>query len=131
MCYSSRMVGMDKGCMPFTFGVDIKPGMKEEELSFFNKNLEIKIDKRHKETTDLQTQLKDAYDLLVREKHRNFRMIQYKLRDIDKDIVGKLSKKVLQHKVHDLKDYSDLDCIYSEEALEAKAKASANKLEGR
>jgi len=58
-------------------------------------------------------------------------MIQYKLRDIDKDVVGKLRKKILQYKVHDLKDYSDLDCIYSEEALEAKAKASDNKLMGK
>jgi len=47
MLYSSRMVSMDKGCMPLTFGVDIKPNMKEEEFSHFSKELEIKIDKRH------------------------------------------------------------------------------------
>jgi len=33
--------------------------------------------------------------------------------------------------VKELKDYSDLDCIYSEEAMEAKAKASAAALEGK
>jgi hypothetical protein len=29
-----------------------------------------------------------------------------------------------------MNDYSDLDCIFSEEAMEAKAKASATKLSG-
>jgi hypothetical protein len=45
-------------------------------------------------------------------------------------LVHKLRNKVLEYKVSELKDYADLDCIYSEEVLEAKARSSANALEG-
>jgi len=69
--------------------------MSEEEAIFFNKSYELGIEKRFKANLDLQTQLKEAYELLVREKHRNVRMIQYKLRDIDAGLVNKLRKKIV------------------------------------
>jgi hypothetical protein len=50
MCYSNRYVSMDKGCRPLTFGIDIKPGMKEEEYSFFNQSVEINVGKRFDQT---------------------------------------------------------------------------------
>ena len=49
MMYSSRMAIMDKGVSKITFGVDIIPEMKEEEANFFNKSLEISIEKRFAE----------------------------------------------------------------------------------
>ena len=50
-------------------------------------------------------------------------MIQYKFNDIDPSLINKLRRKVMVHKVCNLKEFEDLDCLYNEAILEAKKNA--------
>ena len=97
--FASLFNKLNQGCTPITFGKDIKPNMEIEELQHTSKSFELEIEKRFERINDLNSKLNEAFELVTRTKHRNVRMIKYKLNDIDPSIIDKVRKKVLVHKV--------------------------------
>lgn len=114
MSFLEFMFKKDRGCITLTFGEDLKPNMLAEELEFINKSHEVGLVNRFEKNKARQASLKEAFELVTRTKHRNARLIDYKLHDLEECLVYKLRKKVLVHKAVSLKRFDELDALYGE-----------------
>lgn len=131
MSFLEFMFNKDRGCLTLAFGEDLRPNMMVEELEFINKSDDVGLDKRFEKNKARQASLQEAFELVTRTKHRNARLIDYKLHDLEGCLVDKLRKKVLVHKAVSLKRFDDLDALYGEHAIQGKAQNISSSIENK
>ena len=108
--YLRWMVEKDSGCIPITWGEDVRHTMPLEEFEHVDMGYEIYCNKRLEALLDHQRDVKEAFKILTKEGPRSDVLIKNKLKKLDGRHAWGLKRMLVEHKIAN-KMYDEIDMV--------------------